>query len=223
MHSVDASDHLQAALARNRLPHRPFKIIYATLYYDVRPTFVVDITDQFEARFQALMAYKTQFSDQEAGRVSSLPRTRFDRALKPWLVSTDAGRRDLCRAVFAEGSWVGGRPYTDSGQVDLVRAALPENAGDQTGFQFLVPSSQLLFYGYRYAVADGQYRREQIGGVVDQPVELQDRFSRRLGQISRRLYRSIRRCRLQTGLPFAGVGRRGSQPGDSPLCRHRRK
>lgn len=49
-------------------PHRPFKIIYATLYYDVRPTFVVDITDQFEARFRSLMAYKTQFSDQEAGK-----------------------------------------------------------------------------------------------------------------------------------------------------------
>jgi len=31
-------------------PHRPFKIIYATLYYDIRPTFVVDITEQFEAR-----------------------------------------------------------------------------------------------------------------------------------------------------------------------------
>ena len=49
-------------------PHRPFKIIYATLYYDVRPTFVVDITEQFEARLESLMAYKTQFSDQEAGR-----------------------------------------------------------------------------------------------------------------------------------------------------------
>jgi N-acetylglucosamine malate deacetylase 1 len=49
-------------------PHRPFKIIYATLYYDVRPTFVVDITEQFEARFQSLMAYKTQFSDQDAGK-----------------------------------------------------------------------------------------------------------------------------------------------------------
>jgi bacillithiol biosynthesis deacetylase BshB1 len=49
-------------------PHRPFKIIYATLYYDVRPTFVVDITEQFEARFQSLMAYKSQFSDQEAGK-----------------------------------------------------------------------------------------------------------------------------------------------------------
>jgi N-acetylglucosamine malate deacetylase 1 len=49
-------------------PHRPFKIIYATLYYDVRPSFVVDITDQFEARFESLMAYKSQFSDQEAGK-----------------------------------------------------------------------------------------------------------------------------------------------------------
>ncbi|HEY7353471.1 MAG TPA: PIG-L family deacetylase [Terriglobales bacterium] len=49
-------------------PHRPFKIIYATLYYDIRPTFVVDITEQFEARFESLMAYKSQFSDQEAGK-----------------------------------------------------------------------------------------------------------------------------------------------------------
>jgi len=54
--------------AQNLPPHRPFKIIYATLYYDVRPTFVVDITELFEARFQALMAYKSQFSDQEAGK-----------------------------------------------------------------------------------------------------------------------------------------------------------
>ena len=48
-------------------PHRPFKIIYASLYRDVRPSFVVDITDQFESRFASLMAYKTQFSDQQAG------------------------------------------------------------------------------------------------------------------------------------------------------------
>ncbi len=47
--------------------HRPFKIIYASLYRDVRPTFVVDITDQFETRFQALMAYKSQFTDQKSG------------------------------------------------------------------------------------------------------------------------------------------------------------
>jgi bacillithiol biosynthesis deacetylase BshB1 len=46
---------------------RPFKIIYASLYYAARPTFVVDITDQFEARFQSLMAYKSQYADQDAG------------------------------------------------------------------------------------------------------------------------------------------------------------
>src|SRR5437667_1044547 len=48
-------------------PYRPFKIIYACLYHDVRPTFVVDITDLFEGRFAPLMAYKSQFSDQQAG------------------------------------------------------------------------------------------------------------------------------------------------------------
>ncbi len=49
-------------------PHRPFKIIYATLYYDVRPTFVVDVSQQFEQKFASILAYKSQFSDQEAGR-----------------------------------------------------------------------------------------------------------------------------------------------------------
>ena len=49
-------------------PHRPFKIIYATLYYDIRPSFVVDISDQFEAKFSSILAYKSQFSDQEAGK-----------------------------------------------------------------------------------------------------------------------------------------------------------
>ena len=49
-------------------PHRPFKIIYATLYYDIRPTFVVDISEQFEAKFASILAYKSQYSDQEAGK-----------------------------------------------------------------------------------------------------------------------------------------------------------
>jgi N-acetylglucosamine malate deacetylase 1 len=49
-------------------PHRPFKIIYATLYYRVRPTFVVEIGEQFEQKFASIMAYKSQFSDQEEGK-----------------------------------------------------------------------------------------------------------------------------------------------------------
>jgi bacillithiol biosynthesis deacetylase BshB1 len=49
-------------------PHRPFKIIYATLYYDIRPSFVVDIGEEFEGKFASILAYKSQFSDQEAGK-----------------------------------------------------------------------------------------------------------------------------------------------------------
>jgi len=48
-------------------PHRPFKIVYATLYYDIHPTFVVDITEQFEQRLNSIYTYESQFTDQEAG------------------------------------------------------------------------------------------------------------------------------------------------------------
>jgi len=65
---LDVRNAAVDAATANLPPHRPFKIIYATLYYDVRPTFVVDITELFETRFQALMAYKSQLSDQEAGK-----------------------------------------------------------------------------------------------------------------------------------------------------------
>ena len=51
-----------------RCPHRPFKILYASLYHDVRPTFVVDITNQFDTRLESIFAYKSQYTDQEAGR-----------------------------------------------------------------------------------------------------------------------------------------------------------
>ena len=48
-------------------PHRPFKILYASLYADVRPTFVVDITPFIEDRHRALMAYQSQYANQSAG------------------------------------------------------------------------------------------------------------------------------------------------------------
>ena len=48
-------------------PHRPFKIVYASLYADVRPSFIVDITPFIEQRHQALMAYKSQYANQSAG------------------------------------------------------------------------------------------------------------------------------------------------------------
>jgi N-acetylglucosamine malate deacetylase 1 len=48
-------------------PHRPFKIVYASLYADVRPSFVVDISPYIEERHCALMAYRSQYTNQKTG------------------------------------------------------------------------------------------------------------------------------------------------------------
>lgn len=40
---------------------RPYKILYAAAYADVRPTFAVDITSQFATRRRAILAYASQF------------------------------------------------------------------------------------------------------------------------------------------------------------------
>jgi bacillithiol biosynthesis deacetylase BshB1 len=52
---------------------RPFKVLYASLYADVRPTFVVDITEHFEARLQSLLAYKSQYVQQAEGSQLFVP------------------------------------------------------------------------------------------------------------------------------------------------------
>ncbi len=45
-------------------PYRPRKLIYSSLYADVRPSFVVDITAQFERRMEALFCYQSQYAPQ---------------------------------------------------------------------------------------------------------------------------------------------------------------
>lgn len=42
-------------------PHRPAKVLYSSIYADVRPTFVVDISAQFERRMRALLCYHSQY------------------------------------------------------------------------------------------------------------------------------------------------------------------
>jgi bacillithiol biosynthesis deacetylase BshB1 len=48
-------------------PHRPAKILYSSLYADVKPSFVVDISAQFERRMDALFAYKSQYGETTEG------------------------------------------------------------------------------------------------------------------------------------------------------------
>lgn len=45
-------------------PHRPSKILYSSLYANVPPSFVVDISAQFERRMAALFAYDSQYGEQ---------------------------------------------------------------------------------------------------------------------------------------------------------------
>ncbi len=47
-------------------PFRPNKLIYSTLYVpSLRPTFVVDVTAQFEQKLKAVLCYSSQFSARE--------------------------------------------------------------------------------------------------------------------------------------------------------------
>jgi bacillithiol biosynthesis deacetylase BshB1 len=48
-------------------PHRPFKILYASSYADVRPSFIVDISAQFERRMAALLSYTSQYGEMIEG------------------------------------------------------------------------------------------------------------------------------------------------------------
>ncbi|MGH9662407.1 MAG: bacillithiol biosynthesis deacetylase BshB1, partial [Bryobacteraceae bacterium] len=48
-------------------PHRPHKVIYSSLYANVTPSFVVDISAQFERRMEALLCYQSQYGDSGEG------------------------------------------------------------------------------------------------------------------------------------------------------------
>jgi N-acetylglucosamine malate deacetylase 1 len=64
---------IDAGLDIGTLPHRPFKIVYASLYADVRPSFIVDITPFIEQRHASLMAYRSQYANQSAGSALFVP------------------------------------------------------------------------------------------------------------------------------------------------------
>ena len=48
-------------------PHRPFKILYSGLYTNIKPSFVVDISAQFDRRMAALLSYTSQYEATSEG------------------------------------------------------------------------------------------------------------------------------------------------------------
>ncbi len=69
-------------------PHRPFKIIYATLYYDVRPTFVVDISQQFEQSSPPSWPISRSSAIRRLARISFPPTTKSMPAWNRWRATT---------------------------------------------------------------------------------------------------------------------------------------
>jgi N-acetylglucosamine malate deacetylase 1 len=82
-------------------PFRPFKILYAAAYADVRPTFAVDITEQYERRRQAILAYASQFRPPKHDRKSrvAIPLDELEGLMS--LQARSYGR--LIRVKYAEG------------------------------------------------------------------------------------------------------------------------
>jgi LmbE family N-acetylglucosaminyl deacetylase len=80
---------------------RPFKILYAAAYADVRPTFAVDITKQYDQRRQAILAYESQFRPRKRDRKSkvSLPLDELEERMS--LQARQYGR--MIGVKFAEG------------------------------------------------------------------------------------------------------------------------
>ncbi len=52
---------------------RPKKIIYYLPFLEVKPSFIVDITEQFTKKINAIKCYKSQFTDSKRGKNIFLP------------------------------------------------------------------------------------------------------------------------------------------------------
>ena len=70
-----------AGLAKLKIPgepHRPFKIIYCTSFFEIKHSFIVDISEQFERKIKAVACYKSQFEDVSKKEVYPPARNVFD-------------------------------------------------------------------------------------------------------------------------------------------------
>ena len=84
-------------------PHRPHKVVYALAYREdpVKPTFVVDVSEQFDRKMEAIRCYASQFDGAEAaGEIFPTGQALYD------LVETQ-GRHygSLIRRPFGEPYW----------------------------------------------------------------------------------------------------------------------
>ncbi|MBI3272301.1 MAG: bacillithiol biosynthesis deacetylase BshB1 [Planctomycetes bacterium] len=81
-------------------PHRPFKVVHAIFGQLERPSFVVDITAQYEKKVEAVRCYASQFGGRPAA-----PRERFGPSERvfDWIRSVGESHGLLIGARYGEG------------------------------------------------------------------------------------------------------------------------
>lgn len=79
-------------------PWRPSRVLYAVAYLDVRPTFYVDVSDEFDVKLRAIQAHRSQVAG--ARRLGDIPET--GRPLLETIRVFGAYYGALIRTKFAE-------------------------------------------------------------------------------------------------------------------------
>ncbi len=89
-------------------PYRPTRLFYFMLSYPFTPTFVLDISDVWERKLEAIKAYQSQFASSEKGRHTAISEPGFLKLME-------------ARAIWF-GSMIGaayGEPYYMPGPVPV--------------------------------------------------------------------------------------------------------
>lgn len=97
-------DPTNAAWGGDGEAHRPHKVLYAIAYHEtqVKPTFVVDITDQIERKLDAIFAFGSQFEGRTAmGDVFG----GGERGMRDQLLAHAAHYGSLIRRPYGEPYW----------------------------------------------------------------------------------------------------------------------
>jgi N-acetylglucosamine malate deacetylase 1 len=112
-------------------PYRPTWLFYYMLSYPFKPAFVLDITDVWERKMEAIKAYKTQFQSSQDGLQTAISEPGFLKFVE-------------ARAIWF-GAMIGagyGEPYYTPGPVPLVD--LPDGMASSHSDRTLPPFT--MFY-----------------------------------------------------------------------------
>lgn len=98
--------------------YRPSKVVYYMRWHEFEPTFIVDITDQFDRKMEAIWAYASQFKapnrELETLGEASYPETRLTTPEYHWkLVHRMAYYGSLIQSRYGEGFLIRGQLELD--------------------------------------------------------------------------------------------------------------